>query len=114
MVEDLSRRGVVVPVVSAPFLSTGPGQSPSPDPVQDRSAGTPLYDALVDEYRLALRTVPGDHVADEHLVNPRVPAVEFSFTPIARQSPVGFPRQVSRHRGTPEDEPTDGRADGRY
>jgi hypothetical protein len=70
-------------------------------------AGTPLYDALVHEYRLALRCVPGDQGMDE-----RAAAAALSFTseygvlPYGRRAASAVPRQVSRHRGASGDSPS--------
>ena len=68
---------------------------------------TPLYDALVHEYRLALRCVPGDQETDDRLSGVGAshhPDVEFGALPRPRRAG-GVPRQVSRHRGAPSDAP---------
>ena len=49
---------------------------------------TPLYDALVDEYRLALRTLPGDR-SGEDAFPLRFAAIPHPYNP------------GSRHRGAP-------------
>jgi hypothetical protein len=73
-------------------------------------AATPLYDALVHEYRLALRCVPGDQGMDD-----RAAAAVSSFAaergvlPFARRGSGGVPRQVSRHRGASGDTPSPAR-----
>ncbi|MBR7837709.1 hypothetical protein KDL01_30805 [Actinospica durhamensis] len=51
---------------------------------------TPLYDALVDEYRLALRTLPGDRTGEDLFI-PRFNTIPHPYNP------------VSRHRGAPGD-----------
>lgn len=61
---------------------------PGSDRVFVRS--TPLYDALVDEYRLALRSLPGDRSGEDGYVGP------FASIP-APYNP------NSRHRGAPGD-----------
>ena len=61
---------------------------PGSDRVLLRS--TPLYDALVDEYRLALRSLPGDR-SGEDLFVPRFNAIPAPYNP------------RSRHRRAPGD-----------
>ena len=51
---------------------------------------TPLYDALVDEYRLALRSLPGDR-SGEDLFLPRYASIPAPYNP------------NSRHRGSSGD-----------
>jgi hypothetical protein len=71
-------------------------------------APTPLYDALVHEYRLALRCVPGDQGMDERAAAAVSSfAAEFGVLPYARRGSGsgGVPRQVSRHRGASGDAP---------
>ncbi|MBS2964215.1 hypothetical protein KGA66_14240 [Actinocrinis puniceicyclus] len=84
-----------------PLSDPGPETAPT---------ATPLYDALVLEYRLAQRCVPGDRGAD-----PRAAVRAASALPAAAGFPhasgalaharpaVAVPRQVSRHRGTSRD-----------
>jgi hypothetical protein len=54
---------------------------------------TPLYDALVDEYRMALRSLPGDR-SGEDLFLPRYPSIPAPYNP------------NPRHRRTPGDSMT--------
>jgi hypothetical protein len=61
---------------------------PGSDRVPLRS--TPLYDALVDEYRLALRSLPGDR-SGEDIYLPRYASIPAPYNP------------SSRHRRTPGD-----------
>lgn len=49
---------------------------------------TPLYNALVDEYRLALRSLPGDRTGEDAYL-PRFAAIPHPYNP------------GSRHRGAP-------------
>lgn len=91
--------------MSASYLLLGQGPLP-PDPPYDRSAATPLYDALVDEFRLALRTVPGEQTPEDQAEGPPL-RIEPGFASIARRVAVGVPRQMSRHRGAPGDGRTD-------
>ena len=51
---------------------------------------TPLYDALVDEYRLTLRSLPGDR-SGEDMFLPRYASIPAPYNP------------KSRHRGEPGD-----------
>ena len=51
---------------------------------------TPLYDALVDEYRLALRTLPGDRTGEDGY-QPRLATIPAPYNP------------NSRHRGADGD-----------
>lgn len=44
---------------------------------------TPLYDALVDEYRLALRTLPGDRTGEDGY-QPRYPWIPAPYNPNSR------------------------------
>jgi hypothetical protein len=53
---------------------------------------TPLYDALVDEYRLALRSLPGDRTGEDAYV-PRFATIPHPYNP----------GSGSRHRGAPGD-----------
>jgi hypothetical protein len=48
---------------------------------------TPLYDALVDEYRLALRTLPGDRTGED------------GYQPRSISIPAPYNPNASRHRG---------------
>jgi len=57
---------------------------------------TPLYDALIDEYRLALRSLPGDRSGEDFYL-PRYPSIPAPYNPHS-------PR--SRHRGAPGDAAT--------
>ena len=52
--------------------------------------GTPLYDALVNEYRLALRALPGDRTGEDAYI-PRFASIPHPYNP------------ASRHRGAPGD-----------
>ena len=61
---------------------------PGSDRVLLRS--TPLYDALIDEYRLALRALPGDR-SGEDLFLPRFASIPHPYSP------------GSRHRGASGD-----------
>lgn len=54
---------------------------------------TPLYDALVDEYRLALRSLPGDRTGEDVFL-PRFAAIPAPHNP------------SSRHRGASGDSMT--------
>ena len=54
---------------------------------------TPLYDALIDEYRLALRSLPGDRSGEDSYL-PRFPSISAPYNP------------HSRHRGAPGDSVT--------
>jgi hypothetical protein len=74
------------------------------DLIRVKRSATPLYDALVNEYRLALRTVPGDRGLDEGLTT-RLSPVGYCLVPAARRPPIDVPRQLSRHRGAPGDDP---------
>ena len=51
---------------------------------------TPLYDALVDEYRLALRSLPGDRNGEDVFL-PRYASIPAPYNP------------SSRHRGASGD-----------
>ena len=51
---------------------------------------TPLYDALIDEYRMALRSLPGDR-SGEDVYLPRYASIPAPYNP------------KSRHRGAPGD-----------
>jgi hypothetical protein len=62
-----------------------------------------LYDALVAEYLLALRFVPGEPSAEVDLAR-AVLSPDRGAAPVALRPPNGFPRQVSRHRAS-RDEP---------
>jgi hypothetical protein len=44
---------------------------------------TPLYDALVDEYRLALRTLPGDRTGED-CFQPRAISIPAPYNPNSR------------------------------
>ena len=44
---------------------------------------TPLYDALVDEYRLALRTLPGDRTGEDGY-QPRLASIPAPYNPNSR------------------------------
>lgn len=79
-----------------PFTALGP--------IYARSSATPLYDALVNEYRLALRAVPGDRGLDEDLTAALLPH-GYGFVPAARRPSFDMPRQMSRHRGASGDVP---------
>ncbi|MFB7355649.1 hypothetical protein [Streptomyces gardneri] len=51
-----------------PFLQPYPSQIPAMRPAQDVAAGqspTPIYDALLSEYRRSFRTLPGDRSGEE-------------------------------------------------
>jgi hypothetical protein len=111
----VTRRWLVIPRVTAL-------QHSEPHPPKSNSGAeitgwgpTPLYDALVLEYRMALRCVPGDRGIDPRAAIRGVPAdaVRISAT-------VGFPhdidalsysrsagavpRQLSRHRAAGRDD----------
>jgi hypothetical protein len=72
----------------------GPGR-------QNHLPTTPLYDALVDEFRLALRTVPGDQGTDDRLFGSLF-AQHYDFTSASLHSVMEFGQSGSRHRGMPE------------
>lgn len=93
--------------MTAPHLSTAQAPFNAPGPTYARSSATPLYDALVDEYRLAFRAVPGERSPEEDLTATRmVPQTQaYGFVPAARRGPTDSPRQVSRHRRAPGDMP---------
>ncbi len=95
------------PSAAAPYQGSGPGGS--------GAAATPLYDALVTEYQQALRCVPGEYRFENRMAaqpsllpGPSTTAhgsgfhYQFDGLTYARRAH-GVPRQVSRHRGTPED-----------
>jgi len=110
--------------VTAPQLSAVRASRPGSRPIDPRSTATPLYDALVHEYRQALRCVPGEHVFDSRLPasqsappvavpTPAIPTApnfphELDALPYSRRVS-GVPRQVSRHRGAAGDAPGQGR-----
>ncbi|HEY3866913.1 MAG TPA: hypothetical protein VGM10_01110 [Actinocrinis sp.] len=60
------------------------------------SAGTPVYDALVAEFRMALRAIPGDLSTEELFVGALFPALERGIERSGRS--VMVPRQLPRHR----------------
>jgi hypothetical protein len=91
--------------VTAPQLSTAQAPFTALGPIYAGSSATPLYDALVNEYRLALRAVPGDRGPDEDLTATRLLPSIYGFVPGARRPSIGVPRQVSRHRGASGDVP---------
>lgn len=53
---------------------------------------TPLYDALVDEYRMALRSLPGDRSGEDAYL-PRYASIPAPYNP------------NSRHRGVAAEQP---------
>jgi hypothetical protein len=104
---------IVASVVTAPQLSAVQASHPGFGSTKARSMTTPLYDALVHEYRLALRCVPGDQETDDRIAGAGLgvgvgvsghPDVEFGALPRPRRAS-GVPRQVSRHRGASDDSP---------
>ncbi len=105
--EPPRRRPVVVLGVTAPHLSTAQAPFNAPGPTYTGPSATPLYDALVDEYRLAFRAVPGERGPEEDLAATRmVPQAQaYGFVPAARRPPVDSPRQASRHRRAPGEMP---------
>jgi hypothetical protein len=62
---------------------------------------TPIYDALADEFRFALRTVPGDHGAEDRLLSALF-TQNYSFSALGRTSGLELGQAGSRHRGLPE------------
>lgn len=68
-------------------------------------SSTPLYDDLVAEYRLSLRSVPGDQGADDCFPS-SVLQQQYGFVPMARRASSHFPRPASRHRGAAADSPS--------
>src|SRR5262249_53949103 len=95
---------VVVLVVTAPYLSAAQAPFGALETARARSTATPLYDALVNEYRLAMRTVPGDRGPEEHVGDILFPR-GYGLVPVARRAPRSLPRQVSRHRRASGDGP---------
>jgi len=109
-------------VVTAPQLSAVQAPQPGFGQGQARSATTPLYDALVHEYRQALRCVPGDNGSEERCatlsaVSAAAASSSSSSSPssphelgilpgYARRAAGAVPRQVSRHRGASGDAPS--------
>ena len=75
-------------------FTAGPGR-------QGFSTTTPIYDALADEFRYALRSVPGDHGAEDSLLSTLF-SQQYTFGAIGRQSGIEFGQAGSRHRGMPE------------
>ncbi|HEU5334081.1 MAG TPA: hypothetical protein VFU73_14980 [Actinocrinis sp.] len=90
--------------MTAPQLSAAQVPFTALGPIYTRSSATPLYDALVNEYRLALRAVPGDRGPDEDLAARLLPH-GYGFVPAARRPAFEVPRQASRHRGASGDVP---------
>jgi hypothetical protein len=89
--------------VTAPQASPAqPRQPATAGPRQYHSSSTPLYDSLVSEYRLALRSVPGDPGNDDRFPASLLPQ-EYGFVPMARRGSNETPRPGSRHRGTSSD-----------
>jgi hypothetical protein len=74
-----------------------PGSNRAP-----HTSSTPLYDDLVAEYRLALRSVPGDQGTEDRFPV-SVLHQEYGFVPMARRGSSHFPRPTSRHRGASAD-----------
>jgi hypothetical protein len=68
---------------------------------QGYSTTTPIYDALADEFRYALRSVPGDHGAEDRLLSALF-SQQYTFSSLGRQSGLEFGQAGSRHRGMPE------------
>lgn len=68
---------------------------------QNHLPATPIYEALVDEFRLALRTVPGDQGVEERPLT-SVFAHHYDFSVATRQNAMKFGQPGSRHRGMPE------------
>lgn len=62
---------------------------------------TPIYDALADEFRFALRAVPGDHGAEDRLLSALF-TQHYTFGALGRQSGLELGQAGSRHRGLPE------------
>jgi hypothetical protein len=83
--QQVVRRGVTVSRLSAAHVRPVP---PGSDRILLRN--TPLYDALVDEYRLALRSLPGDRSGEDMYI-PRFAAIPHQCGP------------GSRHRGASGD-----------
>ena len=68
---------------------------------QNHHPATPIYEALVDEFRLALRTVPGDHGAEDRLLSSMF-SQHYDFSSANRQTGLEYGQAGSRHRGMPE------------
>lgn len=64
------------------------------------SAGTPVYDALVAEFRMALRAIPGDLATEELFVGALFQSLEREIERPSRG--VVMPRQLPRHRAAPD------------
>jgi hypothetical protein len=60
------------------------------------SAGTPVYDALVAEFRMALRAIPGDRATEEMYVGALLSGLDRRIERPSRG--VVMPRQLPRHR----------------
>lgn len=88
--EYRAARRVVRPDVSASRLSAAHVRPVPPGSDRVLLRTTPLYDALIDEYRLALRSLPGDRTGEDAYV-PRFATIPHPYSP------------NSRHRGTPGD-----------
>jgi hypothetical protein len=98
--------------VTAPLLSAAQPPQQGFGPARPRAAATPLYDALVHEYRLALRCVPGDQGTDGQQAAASAAALfpqDFAVLPHARRGAGSVPRQASRHRGASGDSPSTAR-----
>jgi hypothetical protein len=95
--------------VTAPQLSATHALPTGFGPAAQHVAATPLYDALVHEYRQALRCVPGDQGHDDRAAGGAAPFIpEYGVLPYAARrvsATAGVPRQVSRHRRSPGDMP---------
>ncbi|HEV2636943.1 MAG TPA: hypothetical protein VGX23_17450 [Actinocrinis sp.] len=72
----------------------GPGR-------QGHLTTTPIYDALADEFRFALRTVPGDHGTEDRLLSALF-SQHYNFSAVGRSGSLELGRGGSRHRGLPE------------
>ena len=62
---------------------------------------TPIYDALADEFRYSLRSVPGDHGAEDRLLSALF-SQHYAFTSAGRPTGIELGQAGSRHRGLPE------------
>jgi len=69
--------------VTASRLSTAQVRPVPPGSDRVLVRNTPLYDALVNEYRLALRSLPGDRTGEDGY-QPRVIAIPAPYNPNSR------------------------------
>jgi hypothetical protein len=88
-------------VTAAPFSIPRPRGFVAGSPRQNHQPTTPIYDALVDEFRLALRAAPGDQGTDER-PHGSLFAQHYDVNSATRQSAVEIGHPGSRHRGLPE------------